>query len=152
MNIKYNGLTIEIDPYEIASKTYDAMVPGGANGICHLHYDGTITYDTLTSGTYTNHLEIYRVSQNAVSDSDVGPEDILSPNEYQKLVDTYGDEADYQDGEQVDSIIIDHEFGNYDERLKTCIIGDSADPEIRDTIAWQIAEAYLNVEEIEIER
>ena len=148
MKIKYNNHIIELDPYEIAEKCYDAMVPGSANGICHIYNDGTISFDTMTGGTYIREYELYRISQNAISDAVMEPEELLSEDEYKRLVQKYGEDFDYRNENQVNSIELE-DGETFQDRMKECILGDSA--EVSEYIEDEIRETIFQTADDEIE-
>lgn len=133
MKYTKNNVTIDINIPDIVDGCYYAMVHDSANGECHIYDDGTLSYDTFTQGTYIQEYMIFRISQNMAANSDIGRDDIFSPEEWEKWQKWCGEnnheESDWSHQKlEKPNDILDYDE-TYEDRLRETILGEPYDME-----------------------
>jgi hypothetical protein len=105
---------------EVIQLAFDGWVDGAASGACELTESGELESHSYTGGSYNRdtNIELYRFDQNWMSNNCWdNPNMLVSDEEWCQLKETFCDEADYTNGEQLESIGI-----SLNERLVEYII------------------------------
>ena len=115
-NLKEDIVSTALD--EVLYLAYDntACLNSGFSGVVYLDLEtAEIFGKPMSTGQQLQDqdiVEIYRLENNWIGNNDWRVNDVLNDEEYKKLKDKYGEDADFLDREQLESINID-----YDTRL-----------------------------------